>query len=205
MLNIQLCLLLVIINIILISSNGFTRFSFFSLITTSKSLETNSTNNLKDSNDCKDGVCDIPTKVDSITSLKERILSEWNDAGVKDNNSSTIANSNNNEEADKGNNVLLSSIPSDLNTLQETTTTLTNNTSTPNTNQQIETIEASQTHTDELVKLGWLAEDAKKALIACNNDMIQAANLLENDEEEKIILRNKLKELINIGIRVIYI
>ncbi len=51
----------------------------------------------------------------------------------------------------------------------------------------------------ELEKLGWNADDSKKALVASNYDVTAAAELLELQQEEMEMHASKVKELQNLG------
>jgi hypothetical protein len=52
---------------------------------------------------------------------------------------------------------------------------------------------------EELQKMGWGAEDAKRVLVSCNNDALAAATMLEEEQEAKDILELAAKHVFNAG------
>jgi len=137
--------------------------------------------------DCTDGVCVIkPKGATKISgSLQDQVISDWKEAIV----TSEYDNQSINNK----------SITSIIDQEENASATTASNTTTASSSTPSPTVEADKSQIDELIKLGWSARDAERALIASNNDLVSAAGLLESEEEQAEELRGKVEYSVRIN------
>ena len=147
------------------------------------SSSTNTIGSQSNGIDCTDGVCVIkPKGATKISgSLQDQVISDWKEAIV----TSEYGNQSINNK----------SITSMIDQEEHASATTASNTTTASSSIPSPAVEADKSQIDELIKLGWSARDAERALIASNNDLISAAGLLEGEEEQAEVLRGRVELL----------
>jgi hypothetical protein len=153
-------------------------------------------------NDCVDGVCTIKPRETAISSLQDQVISDWRDALVTSENINVDVHNESNSSTSVS--LLKNDTVTEIDTIADPgASNLTSSSLSSSESSAVSSSESSsgasaapplqvdKSKVDELIKLGWSKRDAERALIASDNDIISAADLLESEEEEAEMLRGK--------------